>query len=115
VNDTKKYLTAMEILEVKDIEIVEVDVPEWGGIVRLRSLSGEEAAKFYEMFQADKTQASLKILALSAVDEGGNCLFSNEQIGDLKKKSLRAILRLQKEALRINGMTEDAEKQAKND
>jgi len=115
VNDQKKYLTAGEILSAQDIETVDVEVPEWGGTVRLKSLSGEEASRFGEMFEKDKTGASLKILALSAVNEEGERLFSDTEVAQLKRKSLRAILKLQKEALRINGLTDDEEKKTKND
>ena len=114
MTDQKKYLSAVEILSANDIEVVDVEVSEWGGTVRLRSLSGDEAARFGEMFEKDKTGAALKILALSAVNEAGERLFSDEQVVQLKQKSLRAILKLQKEALRINGLTDDEGKKAKN-
>lgn len=115
MDENKRYLSASDILDAKDIETVEVEVPEWNGVVRLRALSGEEALRFIELVQKDKTGAALKIVALCAVDETGAQLFSPEQVEQLKTKSLRAIMRLQNVALRINGLSEAAPVEAKND
>jgi hypothetical protein len=111
----KRYLTATEILTATDIVTVEVDVPEWGGIVRLRSLSSDEATAFVE---AHKTKAQTlvgnKLVARCAVDENDKPLFTEAQVDMLKTKSVKAILRLQTVALEINGMGKDAEAKAKN-
>ena len=42
----KKYLSRDEILAAKDSSIEEVMVEEWGGIVRLRTLSGLEREEY---------------------------------------------------------------------
>ena len=110
----QKYLSAEEIFAVQDIETVEVKVPEWGGIVRLRSLSGEEAFTFAKLIEKDKSSGAVQVLLLSAVDANGSQLFTSEDLDKLKKKSLHAIMRLQKEALRINGLTEEAVEATKN-
>lgn len=114
MGEVKKYLTATEIIEAKDIEIVDVDVPEWGGIVRLRAMSGEEAVTFVESLKGQLATSSARIIASCAVDEDGKHLFTFEQVEQIKKKSLKAIMRLQKEALRINGLTEEGTAATKN-
>jgi len=115
VDEQKRYLSASDIMDAKDIETVDVDIPEWGGFVRLRTLSGEDAVRFVELVKNDPTGAALKIVALSAVDDSGNQLFTHEQVELLKRKSMKAIMRLQKEAMRLNGLSEDAPAVAKND
>ena len=40
------YLSREEILSVHDIVTEEVDVPEWGGIVRVRGMSGVQRDAF---------------------------------------------------------------------
>jgi hypothetical protein len=110
---TKKLLTADEILQAEDIITMEVDVPEWGGSVKLRSLSGADAMRFIEAV-GKKAGSAVDIVALCAVDDAGNPLFTEEQWDKLKTKSLRAILRLQRAALEINGLTEESAAQAKN-
>ena len=38
----KKFLTRNEILAVDDLQTQKVDVPEWGGSVYVRGLTGSE-------------------------------------------------------------------------
>jgi hypothetical protein len=110
----RKYLSAEDIFGAEDIKTVEVEVPEWGGIVRLRMMSGEEAAQFSRMVEKDKGNANLKVLAMCAVNEAGDLLFTEEDVERLKKKSLAAIARLAKEAMRINGVSPGDAAEAKN-
>lgn len=113
-----KLLTAEEIIAADDIKTEVVEVPEWGGAVTLRMMSGAEAVEFVKAVQADKTGAStsqaIKIVGLSAVDGEGKPLFSEHQLRLLQKKSLKALMRLQNKALEINGLSaEEGEKTKK--
>lgn len=115
MSEEKRFLSAEEILAVEDIKIAEVDVPEWGGVVRLRPMSGEEAEQFVSIVSKDKTGAAIKVVAMCAVKEDGlTRLFTEEQVGLLKKKALRAIMRLQKKAMEINGLNEEGLAETKN-
>jgi hypothetical protein len=112
----RKVLTAVDILAAEDLAVVEVDVPEWGGIVRLRPLTAQEAIRFAEDAKENKGATSaVGVAAMCCVDEKGKPLFTAQQAEQLKSKSLRAMMRIQKEALRINGLDDKAEAQAKND
>lgn len=112
-----KMLTAEEIFAADDIEVALVEVPEWGGAVLLRAMSGEEAGKFVEALKDDthKTTQAIKIVALCAVDEKGAPLFSEHQVGRLAKKSLRALMRLQTKAIEINGLSTEETTKLKKD
>lgn len=111
----KKLLSAADILAKDDVEVVDVEVPEWGGTVRLQGLTGAEAAHFVDVIAKDKSGSAVKIVAMSCVDENGYKLFSEEQVERLKEKSLKALMRLQREAMRLNGLTEEALAATKND
>ena len=114
--EERKFRSAEEILVTEDIETVDVYVPEWDTLVKLRSLSGLEAEKFVAAFPPGerKTTSAVHIVALCAIKEDGTPLFTSTQVEELKKKSLRAIMRLQKEVLRINGLSEEGLKDTKN-
>lgn len=112
----EKILSVDEILEAPDIITSQVYIREWGGSVKLRNLSAAEAIDFVRQHKDDKEGASaVEIVALCAIDENGERLFTKEKVQELKKKSFRAILKLQDEAMRINGMKEDSLEEAKND
>ncbi len=116
VDEKRKVLTAEDILCKDDIETVDCYVPEWGGTVKLRSLSGLEAERFVAAFPPGERQSAsaVHIVALCAIKEDGTPFFTSEQVEELKKKSLRGIMRLQKEVLRINGLSEEGLKETKN-
>ncbi len=112
MGEVKKFLSAAEVLAVQDVETVEVDVPEWGGTVRIRALNGEEAVKFSQSIKGDNSGAA-RIVVRCAVDENGARLFKDEDADVLKLKSMKALLRVQKVAMEINGLTEDSVKKVK--
>ncbi len=110
-----KYLTAAEILASDDLETAEMEVPEWGGTVRFRVMTADEAIKFQETINTPaKKNAWVKILALCAVDGDGKRLFSDKEMDQLKQKSTAVFLRMQRFLLKLNGFTSDAEDAAKN-
>lgn len=116
-----KFLTREQILNAKDIIIEEVDVPEWGGVVRIRSMNGEEAVKYVTEFKNktddEKEAQAVKIVTFCAVDENGERLFNTEEdLAPLRRKSFAAIIRLQGVAMRLAGMKIDkGEVDVKND
>lgn len=111
----QKFLTAKEIREAQDVETRVVDIPEWGGAIRLKMLTGEEAVEFSESIKEGDRSGAARIVARSAVDENGKRLFSDDDIDVLKHKSLKALLRAQKVAMEMNGLTEEVKKITKND
>jgi hypothetical protein len=104
-------LSRMQILEVNDLKTIDVDVPEWPnadgtpGMVRFRQLSAEEAMRLTdEMKSHDDNDGMYVMLARTMCDENGNAVFTLEDVPALRKKSMRVLMRLQDEALRINNM-----------
>lgn len=114
-----KTLSAADILAIDDLGREKIEVKEWNGHVYMRVLSMEEVESLTKD-SADKGGgkkeiSNTKILAAVLCDEKGKLLFDEKQIADLGKKNSRVILKLVKEALRINGLDVEAEeKQVKN-
>ena len=115
-----KYLTRTAILAIQDYETAEVEMPEWGGTVRVRGLTAAEVDKLGFSLATpegdlDATLASgfrVKAVAWAVIDEEGNNLFTEADVAELGKKSHRAIDRLVDvimELSNIGGEEEDEE------
>lgn len=113
-------------------ELREVQVPEWGGVVYVRELSefdymdwieesraarelrqvqaqadGEESEAEEDAEQdeaAGQYNASISLLRRTLCDENGELLFHDDQILQLRNKSVRVINRCVDAALDINGL-----------
>lgn len=116
-------LTKELILQVQDVQIELIEVPEWGGAVYVKGLTGAERDAFESTIiqQKGKSQTvnmrnvRAKLLQLTIVDDKGNRLFSAEDIGALGSKSAKAIERLFEAASRLSGISAaDAEELSKN-
>ena len=116
-------LTREEILQADDLPVEDVDVPEWGGTVRVRTLSGAERDRFEGSIteqrgkkikvKADNIRA--KLVALSVVNEKGQPVFDEGDVRQLGKKSAKALDRVFDVAQRLSGISdEDVEELAKN-
>lgn len=112
-------LTRDQILAAQDIPApVPVDVPEWGGTVFVRVMSGTErdaweAASLKIQGTGKKTSAvpnlenaRARLCALCLCDEHGKRLFSNNDVAELGKKNARALDRVYDKASQINGITD---------
>lgn len=116
-------LTREQILGAKDIRTEEVKVPEWGGSVLVRGLTGAERDRFEESVIEQRgkvTKVKLKdararLVALSVVDEEGKRLFSDADVAVLTEKSAAALDRVYAVAARLSGISEeDMEELLKN-
>ncbi len=104
------YLSADQILATDDRKYAEVEVPEWGGTVRLATMTAQQRDQ-YEYALAnrkeDDTQApSMRatLVAACAVDENGALLFTAQQVEALSAKNASALNRLWHKCLEINLM-----------
>lgn len=118
-------LTKAEIQSASDIKTELVDVPEWGGAVAVRELTGTERDAFEASLvrtlpdgrrEADLSNMRAKLCAHCIVDGiTGDRLFGDDEIASLGNKSAAALDRVFKAAQRINGMGAEAvEKAEKN-
>ena len=116
-------LTKDQILGADDRDSVEVEVPEWGGAVRIAAMTAAERDAFEASMIDGKGKSDAKRLqnfrarfvASCIVDDDGNRLFSDKDIVALGKKSSAPISRLFDDCRKLNGMTdEDVEELEKN-
>jgi hypothetical protein len=112
-------LSRDDILKAADNEPEEVDVPEWGGTVLVRGMTGRERDAFeMSMLQPgrggrrtiDPANVRAKLVARCVVDDDGNRLFSDADVAELGGKSAAAVDRVYAVAARLSGMgAEDQE------
>ena len=100
-----KYLTAESILSADDFRYADVDCPEWGGMVRVRSLSGGQRSVITQRVQ-DKELEDLEetLTVMGCVNEDGERIFTNKDIEKLKKKSNTPIARIAKKIMELSGI-----------
>lgn len=102
VDDVVKVLGRDDILDVDDLGFKMVPVPEWGGEVRIRTLTGAERDAYEgSMIRQRGTNTSMnydnlraKLVTLCVVDGDGKRLFSNADAVLLGKKSAAALERV---------------------
>jgi hypothetical protein len=119
----RAFLDRAAILAARDLDIEEVDIPEWGGKVRVRGLTASQRDQFESKSvetKGKKTSVNLlniraRLVSLCVVDEQGNPLFSESDIHVVGEKSASAIDRIWEVATRLSGIGErDVEELAGN-
>lgn len=110
-------LTAAQILAAPDVKFEDVEVPEWGGSVRIGTLTAAQRDRYdLLMFKRHKGEADCSIraamVAMAAVDEAGAPLFSPDQLAELERKNGEVIARLWSVARRINQVGQEAQEAA---
>lgn len=97
-----KLLKKGDILAADDLPHETVDVPEWGGAVRVRVLTGAERDQFYSKVRdADPVAERCYFLSLVICDETNQPILTAEELG---KKSHKVLDRLETIALELNGL-----------
>ena len=116
-------LNRESILEANDTKIKMVSVPEWGGDVYVRTMTGVERddfeAEMYvrrgDTFEANRYNLRARLLYRCICDESGARLFTKKDVDALGKKSAKALDRCFTVAQKLNGLTsEDVEELEKN-
>ena len=114
-----KLLTKDQILQADDRGFKDVDVPEWGGTVRLMAMSAAERDSFEAGMLDNKGKSDSKkllnfrskFIASCIVGENGERLFSAGDVVALGKKSSAPISRLFDLCRVLNGMDEETAEQ----
>src|SRR5690606_11536223 len=110
-----KLLTRQEILSIRDIRTEIVFVPEWGGAVKIKAMTGKERDAWETaLFQIDgkdvkmnKENLRAKLVALTVVDEAGQRLFTEADVEALGSKSASALDRIYQASQKLSGLTPD--------
>ena len=111
------------ILKANDIEKREVYIPEWGGSVYVRGMTGRERDQFEASIirqrgrdtEINMKNARAKLVVMCTVDQEGNRLFTDADIALLANKSAKALDRIFAVAQELSGITrEDMEELTEN-
>jgi hypothetical protein len=101
-----------QILKADDLKTKTVPVPEWGGEIILRSLTGMERDEFETSLFVDGKFANknlrARLLVRCIVDEKGQRIFSNEDSGDLGQRNGAVLDRLYDIANELSGIGKKA-------
>ena len=104
-----------DILQASDITKELVSVPEWGGDVYVKGMTGAERDKFESSIVAQhgKEQSvnmaniRAKLASLTICDENGKRLFTEMDVQALSQKSAAALQRVFEVAQRLSGIGDD--------
>ena len=103
------------ILQADDLEYEDVEVPEWGGTVRVRALNGTDRDAYEaslrqlrgKEFVPNTVNVRAKLVAKAVVGEDGERLFSDQEVSALGKKSAAALDRVFEVAARLSRISEE--------
>ena len=116
-------LSKTAILAANDLKSEDVEVPEWGGAVRVRSFTGRERDAFESSMvrgdgrdrKVDLTNMRARLVGLTVIDESGQRLFTDEEADLLGAKSGAALDRVFAVAQKLNGLSgADVDELSKN-
>jgi hypothetical protein len=99
------------IKKAQDWKLEKVEVPEWGGDVYLKTLSGTERDLFEDGYADQKMKNfRARFLALSLCDDNGERLYGDDAASELGTKSSVVLNRLFDKAWALNAFrTEDVD------
>ena len=108
-------LTKDDILKAQDLKTEIVPVPEWGGEVTVKGMTGAERDKFegsiVQTRGKDQTlnmaNIRAKLASMTICDEQGKRLFTEADVQQLSAKSAQALQRIFAVAQRLSGIGED--------
>jgi hypothetical protein len=111
------YLSAETILDADDLKHEDVDVPEWGGTVRVQELTGTDRDKFEAGFVGGGSKPTVntsglegfraRLAAAALVNADGKRMFrSDAEVVRLGKKSAAALQRVCDVAMRLSGLNQ---------
>ena len=107
-------LNREQILQAK-LPTERVNIPEWGGDVIIRTLTGSEFEEWENTETDSKNKQSLaaKLCVMCIIDEQGQQIFNEKDIDKLSAQSGKALLRIFEAAVKLNGIDVDAVENAK--
>jgi len=112
-----KYLSREHILETGDIEVVELEIPEWGGSVLVRELTTAEVEHFSLRTSTSRGDLDIsrmsglraEVVSWALVDESGQQIMHKKDAEALQKKSHRVIDRIFNKVIDLSGLNPDEE------
>lgn len=109
-------LTAQDILDANDVRTERIEVPEWGGDVIVRNLTGTERDSYEASMQVQRGNryepnpvgARARLVVRACIDEDGKRLFADNQADALSAKNADVLDRLWDRIAELSGITQKA-------
>lgn len=104
------------IMAASDVKLEKVHVPEWGGDVYIKTLSGTERDTFEDAYSQEKMKNfRSRFLSLTLCGKDGSRLFDDNEVDVVGKKSATVINRLFEKAWAFNAFrSEDVDAMGKD-
>ena len=110
-----KILGRDDVLKADDLVKELVEVPEWGGSVYVKGMSGTERDAYESSImeqRGNKREVNLsnfraKLVAFSVCDEDGKLLFSQKDVAEIGKKSAAALQRVYDVATKMSAISKE--------
>jgi hypothetical protein len=100
----KQYLTADQILAAEDIATDDIEVPEWGGTVRVKGLTVHDLNEANRLAtvagEVDAEKITCMVLVFGCVEPR----FTPDQVGLIAQKSAAVVNRLGGAIFRLSGI-----------
>jgi len=118
-----KLLNKDDILNAPDLPMEEVEVPQWGGTVLIRGMTGAQRDAFEALMLDDKADNvqnlrqnfRARMVSMAIVDAEGNIMFTPEDIDALGNKSAQALDLVFEKIQKLNAFKkEDVDELVKN-
>ena len=116
MTDVKKFLSIDDIASTQDIEYREVDIPAWGGTVRIGSLPADDMMDWAESADGPaKKTAAVRLIIKSLVDADGKRIGDeSKHLAMFKKRSAAVLNMLTEHILDLNKLNVKDREKAKN-
>lgn len=109
------FLTRDTILTADDRTYDEVEIPEWGGSVRISSITAGQRDSYEQSMIEERGKdrkmnlrnARAKLIVLCAVDEKGQSLFAADDVNRLSRKNAKPVDRLFDACKTIAGLSDE--------
>ena len=110
------YLSKDDIFKAEDLPTRDVDVPEWGGVVRVQGLSGAARDEYDASMLRPQPDGSVlrvagsraKLVSLAVVKDDGDPMFNEFDVGRLGNKSAAALDRVVAAVVELSALTDEA-------
>ncbi|MFI5223668.1 MAG: hypothetical protein ACHQX3_05380 [Nitrospirales bacterium] len=111
-----KLLSMEEIGNATDVEFQVIQMPEWGGAVRIGSITAEDIVEWNESNSdpAAKRLAGIRLVVQSMVDKDGKRIGTPKAVDVLKKRSAASINKLVEKVLVLNKLNAKGLEEVKN-
>ena len=114
-----KKLSKDDIFKADDLPTKDMDIPEWGGTLTIRTLTGAERDEWESAFvnqdKIDIRGLKSRLVQLTTMNGDGQQMFTKADLQKINGKSASVIDRIFQVSQRLSGLTkEDAEELVEN-